>query len=202
LVETAQGDLSRLERATADDRVAQANIAAELKCNVEHLGNTVVDRLETMEADLKAHVGERIASERSARALEVADVKSYAEGILMGAGKAVAEATASKCADTLSVTHPVAASSTQDQEQVWKELHRLRASLDALAALERPHEAEERKAAVMTAVVSRVEALEERAGQQKVIAARLEGVEGELKEVARFPEVRRLDAELKRMGWT
>merc|ERR1719382_1933636 len=102
----------------------------------------------------------------------------------MGAGKAVAEATANRCADTLSANTPMATSSTQDQEQVWKELHRLRASVDALAALERPQEAEARKAAVMASVVSRVEALEERTGQQKVIAARLDGVEGELKEMA------------------
>ncbi|CAK0899128.1 unnamed protein product, partial [Prorocentrum cordatum] len=181
------------------DRVTQANIAAELKCNVEHLGNTVVDRLETMEADLKAHVGERLASERSSRALEMADIKSYAEGILTGASKAVAEATANRCADTLSVTMPVAASSTLEQEQVWKELHRLRAAVDAFAALERSPEAEARKAAVMTAVVSRVEVLEERVGQQKVIAARLEGVESELKEVARVPELHRVGADLKRM---
>jgi len=199
LVETTRGDLSRLERSAAEDRVTQANIAAELKCNVEHLGNTVVDRLETMEADLKAHVGERLASERSSRALEMADIKSYAEGILTGASKAVAEATANRCADTLSVTMPVAASSTLEQEQVWKELHRLRAAVDAFAALERSPEAEARKAAVMTAVVSRVEVLEERVGQQKVIAARLEGVESELKEVARVPELHRVGADLKRM---
>ncbi|CAK0867212.1 unnamed protein product, partial [Prorocentrum cordatum] len=199
LVEVAQGDLSRLERAAAEERVAQANIAAELKCNVEHLGKSLANRLETMEAVLRSHVGECIAGERNLRALEVADIRSYAEGILTEASRAVAEGTANRFADTLSANTPAATSTTQDQEQVWKELHRLRASVDAIEALERPQQAEAQTAAFMTAVVARVEALEERTDQQKVASVRLDGVEGALKEMARVSELSQLDAALKRM---